>query len=150
MSLHFRDSLFADFSFAQGKSIRCLCFAQLRTSFRLAANCSSSVGTYPVSAGHRCRPRTSCPVESAEGIALSRSVLQRAIKQSPGRVRCLKDALFRRDPGLACANFMGPLRHCRLSPILREFESYSRRSSIRLRNARARPSLCSLLQRPRD
>jgi hypothetical protein len=53
MSLHFHDSLFADFSFAQGKSIRCLCFAQLRTSFRLAANCSSSVGTYPVSAGHR-------------------------------------------------------------------------------------------------
>ena len=38
MSLHFHDSLFADFSFAQGKSIRCLCFAQLRTSLRLADN----------------------------------------------------------------------------------------------------------------
>ena len=41
MSLHFHDSLFADFSFAQGKSIRCLCFAQLRTSFRLADNVAS-------------------------------------------------------------------------------------------------------------
>jgi hypothetical protein len=34
MSLYFHDSLFADFSFARGKSIRCLS-AQLRTSFRL-------------------------------------------------------------------------------------------------------------------
>jgi hypothetical protein len=42
MSLHFHDSLFAHFSFAQGKSIRCLCFAQLRTSFRLADNVASS------------------------------------------------------------------------------------------------------------
>jgi len=41
MSLHFHDSLFAHFSFAQGKSIRCLCFAQLRTSFRLADNVAS-------------------------------------------------------------------------------------------------------------
>ena len=39
MSLHFHNSLFADFSFAQGKSIRCLCFAQLRTSFRLSTIC---------------------------------------------------------------------------------------------------------------
>jgi hypothetical protein len=39
MSLHFHDSLFADFSFAQGKSIRCLCFAQLRTSFRPSTVC---------------------------------------------------------------------------------------------------------------
>ena len=36
MSLHFHNSLFADFSFAQGKSIRCWCFARLRTSFRLS------------------------------------------------------------------------------------------------------------------
>jgi len=54
MSLHFHVSLFADFSFAQGKSIRCLCFAQLRTSFRLADNVASLADVRR--ATRQCRP----------------------------------------------------------------------------------------------
>jgi hypothetical protein len=54
MSLHFHDSLFAHFSFAQGKSIRCLCFAQLRTSFRLADNVASLADVRR--ATRQCRP----------------------------------------------------------------------------------------------
>jgi hypothetical protein len=85
MSLHFHDSLFADFSFAQGKSIRCLCFAQLRTSFRLADNVAN------LAAVRRDQRRRGLQAETAKEL---NSVLV-AVR-------------FRRDPGLASANFMRP------------------------------------------